>query len=143
MKNITFATGVGCALVTFQPGSDNGAPITGYTLTDTSTGLTHSCAVSSCELIGLANGVEHAFTVVAHNDVGDSPASAPSAPVLVDASPQAPPAPSAASDSSGRITVSWQEPANEGSPITGYTVSLAGGQSQKSQETGASARSAK
>ena len=133
------ATGAGRALVTFQPGSDNGAPITGYTLTDTSTGLAHSCAVSSCELTGLANGVEHAFSVVAHNDVGDSPASAPSAPVLVDASPEAPAAPAAAPDGSGRITVSWQEPANEGSPITGYTVSLAGGQSL---EAGASARSA-
>lgn len=132
------AAGAGHAFITFRPGADNGAPITGYTVTDTSTGSTYDCEVASCELTGLAVGVSHVFTVVAHNAVGDSPASAPSAAVLVDASPSAPAAPVATPDGNGGITVSWEEPANEGSPITGYTVSLAGG---PTQQVGGSTRS--
>ena len=120
------AAGAGHAFVTFDPGADNGAPITGFTVTDAATGEDYTCTVASCELTGLSNGVRHSFTVVAHNDVGDSPASSASPAVLIDTAPAAPAAPVVVPSGSGRVTVTWQEPANEGSAITGYTVSLAG-----------------
>ncbi|WP_254423613.1 Ig-like domain-containing protein [Actinomyces sp. oral taxon 897] len=125
------AAGAGHAFVTFDPGADNGAPITGFTVTDAATGEDYTCTVASCELTGLSNGVRHSFTVVAHNDVGDSPASAASPAVLIDTAPAAPAAPVVVPSGSGRVTVTWQEPANEGSAITGYTVSLAGGQTRE------------
>ena len=115
------ATGAGSALVTFQPGSDNGAPLTSFTLTDVTSGQTFSCAVASCPVSGLANGVKHSFTVVAHNDAGSSDPSAASAEVLVDMRPERPGSPTVTAGD-GRATVTWTAPRTEGSAITGYTV---------------------
>ncbi len=119
-------SGAGRAFVSFTPGSDNGAPIIGYVLTDQSSGRTYDCAATSCPLTGLENGVQHAFTVVARNDVGESAPSAPSAAVLVDASPQQPAAPTIEAGS-GTLLITWTAPSNEGSAITGYTLYVSSG----------------
>lgn len=114
-------SGAGKAFVSFTPGADNGAEITGYTLFDQATGASYPCAATSCPLTGLVNGLEHSFTVVARNAVGESAPSAPSAAVLIDASPQQPAAPTI-SAASGALRVSWTEPVNEGSAIKGYIL---------------------
>lgn len=124
------ATGPGSATVTFQPGADNGAAITSFTLTDVTTGQEFTCDVASCPLSGLANGLKHSFSVVAHNDVGASDSSPASEPVLVDVQPSQPAAPTLAAGD-GSVTVTWNPPANEGSPITAYEVTLSDGQTQR------------
>ena len=124
------ATGAGSALVTFTPGPDNGAPITGFTLTNATTGTSYRCQVASCPVTGLTNGEKHAFSVVATNDVGDSPSSPVSAPVLVDLRPGRP-NPPVCTAGDGSINVNWTPPVNQGSAIEGYTLYLSGAQSQQ------------
>ena len=135
------ATGAGSALVTFQPGSDNGAPITAFTLTDLASGQTFRCPVASCPVTGLENGVTHSFSVVAHNDVGDSDASAPSAAVLVDMRPGRPNPPTV-TPGDGTASVSWAAPPNEGSAITGYTVYVQSTSGSQTVEVGGAATQA-
>ena len=82
------------------------------------------------EVTGLQNGVEHSFTVIAHNEAGDSDPSAPSAPAYVDAVPDQMAAPTVEGTDGGLI-VSWTPATTRGSAIHTYTVfvtSLAGGQ---------------
>ncbi len=66
------------------PGSDGGAPISGYTVVASPGGA--SCATSglSCTVAGLTNGQAYTFTVVATNVAGDGPTSDPSARVTPD-----------------------------------------------------------
>lgn len=133
-------SGAGRAFVSFTPGADNGAPVSGYTLTDRESGATYSCSATSCPVTGLRNGVKHSFTVVAHNDVGDSAPSAPSPAVLVDASPQQPASPTVEAGS-GSLHVSWTEPANEGSAITGYLLYVSSGSGTRTFDLPGFARS--
>ncbi|PID97509.1 MAG: hypothetical protein CSA82_03695 [Actinobacteria bacterium] len=124
--NVSLApTGPGRAMVSFQPGTDNGAPITKFTLTDIPTGQTYECQTASCPVEGLTNGMQHSFSVIAHNDVGPSPASEASAGVLIDVRPSQP-APPTAQAGDGQVTVTWTPPANEGSQIEGYTLLISG-----------------
>src|SRR5690606_34753918 len=55
--------------------------------------------------------------------------------------PEAPAAPAASMDG-GAVTVSWQAPADGGSPLTGYTVQLLGGSIPLVQDVAADAASA-
>lgn len=121
------ATGAGEALVTFQPGANNGAPITHFVLTDETTGERFGkCLVASCPVKGLENGIKHAFSVVAFNDVGGSDPSATSEAVLIDVQPGRPNPPKVtAGDQS--ITVTWSAPTNQGSAIQRYRLHLRGG----------------
>lgn len=130
-------TGPGSALVTFTPGTDNGAPITSFTLTHVATGRTWTCngSAASCTVTGLANGDRHAFTVTAHNAVGPSPASGASEPVLVDVSP-AQPNPPTGTVGDRSVTVTWVPPTNEGSALTGYTLFLTGDLTREVQVPG-------
>ena len=64
--------------------SDNGAPITGYTVTSIPAGGVDSNAGAtglSHVVTGLANGTSYTFTVTATNAAGTSDPSAPSKPV--------------------------------------------------------------
>ncbi|WP_175957292.1 Ig-like domain-containing protein [Schaalia sp. Marseille-Q2122] len=128
--------GAGRAVVSFQPGSDNGAEIEGFTITDHYSGRTYECRVASCPLEGLDNGVEHSFTVVARNAVGVSDSSTRSAPILVDARPGMPNPPTV-SPGDGEVTVTWTPPQNEGSAIRHYTLFVAGDPSKEIQVDGA------
>ncbi|MCC5953558.1 MAG: S-layer homology domain-containing protein [Acidimicrobiia bacterium] len=78
----------GAVLVEWDaPGDDGGAPITSYEVTASPGGETCSTPgdTLACAVGGLDNGTAYTFTVVATNDLGDSPASAPSAPVTPEA----------------------------------------------------------
>ncbi|GAA4531011.1 Ig-like domain-containing protein [Brachybacterium paraconglomeratum] len=114
--------GDGSVELVFTAGDDNGAPITGYTVTSaTGPAVTQECPSTSCTLTGLANGSEYTFQVTAHNEVGDSPISAPSAPATPDVRPETPAAP-AVTRGDGALTVDWRAPENKGSALQEYTL---------------------
>ncbi|PWD49491.1 hypothetical protein C8046_00890 [Serinibacter arcticus] len=100
---------------------DNGAPITGYTVTWA--GGAQQCAATTCVIGGLTNNVEYTFTVTASNKVGEGPASASSAIARPDVKPEAPSAPTLAFGNA-LIDVTWTTPVNEGSPILEYDVQI-------------------
>jgi hypothetical protein len=102
---------------------DNGDPITGYTVTDTTTGSTQECAATACTITGLANGVEHRFSVTAANAVGESESSGVSGPAVPDVRPEMPAAPVPESGD-GLVDLAWTAPVNRGSAITDYRVQV-------------------
>jgi hypothetical protein len=70
---------------------------------------------------GLTNGATYTFRVIAANDGGWGPASAPSSPIVVGAATT--PTDVAAIGGDGSAQVSWGTPVSDGgSPITGYLV---------------------
>ncbi|MGP9746359.1 Ig-like domain-containing protein [Brachybacterium sp. AOP29-B2-41] len=116
--------GDGSVELVFTAGDDNGAPITGYTVTSaTGPAVSRECPSTSCTLTGLANGSEYTFQVIAHNEVGDSPISAPSAPATPDVRPEPPGAP-AVTRGDGGLTVDWRAPVNKGSALQEYTLQM-------------------
>ncbi len=116
------------ALLSWTVPASNGSPIKAYTVTWANG--TQSCPATPCRITGLTNGTAYIFTVVAHNAVGDSPPSAPSDPVQPDAVPEAPVAPSTADPQDHTLTVSWEVPNVDGTPVTGYLVTWPGGSTE-------------
>ena len=70
------------------PASNGGAAIDGYTATASPGGQTCSWTTGplSCTVAGLANGTPYTFTVLAHNTIGNGPASSASNSVIPTAS---------------------------------------------------------
>jgi hypothetical protein len=123
--------GAGKALISWTAPNSNGAAINRYTATsgdlDNPAAPARSCTTptgTSCTVAGLTGGHHYAFTVVASNTAGDSPASVASAPLLVIDVPSQPTNPAATSGTRS-LSLSWAPPAIDGgSPITGYTIAL-------------------
>jgi hypothetical protein len=92
-------------VLSWDPPADNGSPITGYTVTSDQ-GTSHQCATTTCTLDGLTNNVKYHFSVVAHNDVGDSDRSPASAEARPDERPDPPAAPTLVFGDQS-LTVSW------------------------------------
>ena len=100
----------------------NGSPITGYTVQEVG-GPATACGSTTCTITGLANGVDHTFTVTATNAIGVSDPSPPSGPARPDDRPDAP-APPIVTTGDGEAYLSWSEPTNSGSPVTGYSLEI-------------------
>ena len=116
--------GDGFVELTFNAGADNGAPITGYTVSTASgPAVSKECASTSCTITGLANDTEYTFQVVATNDVGTSDPSVPSAVARPDVRPEKPAAPSAERGDQ-QLTVAWTAPVNRGSAIEAYEIQM-------------------
>ena len=107
------------------PPSDPASPVTGYLVTDLTSGATHTIdhpTATSLRLGGLANGTTYSYAVSALNAVG---ASVHSATVTV--TPAGAPkrvAKPTVTTGRGSITVRWRPAAANGSRITGYRVSV-------------------
>ena len=118
------ATGPGSAFVSFPEPAANGGTISGYTIIDSVSGKPYNTTNPGMEVTGLQNGVEHSFTVIAHNEAGDSDPSAPSAPAYVDAVPDQMAAPTVEGTDGGLI-VSWTPATTRGSAVHTYTIFVA------------------
>jgi hypothetical protein len=116
--------GDGTVELNFSAGADNGAPITGYTVTTASgPAVSQDCASTSCTITELNNDTEYTFQVTSTNDVGESDPSVPSAVARPDVRPEAPAAPSA-ERGDGQLTVNWSAPVNRGSAIQEYALQM-------------------
>jgi large repetitive protein len=123
---VAAARGNGSVSVSFvAPASDGGSAITGYTLTGTPGGSV-PCLASPCTVTGLTNGTGYTFTLHATNNVGDSAESSASATVTPAAVPAAPAA-LVVLRGDRSASLSFDRPAGNGTPITGYQVSTDGG----------------
>ena len=111
------------------PSSNGGAAITQYTATSSPGGFTGTCAASPCVVTGLTNGTAYTFTVTATNSVGTGSPSSASNSVTPSSVPSAPTGVTASSSTPGQANVTFSAANNNGSAITGYTVtsSPAGG----------------
>jgi len=77
----------------------------------------------SCDIEGLTNGLEYTFSVISHNDVGDSLSATVSSGVTPLPVPGSPTGASAVSTLSAVADVSWTAPDFDGgSPLIGFTV---------------------
>jgi hypothetical protein len=126
-------------VLSWTPPVDNGAPITGYTVSAVGGGYSKQCTATTCTLDGLTNNVEYSFTVVATNAVGDSPTSPPSEAARPDARPDTPQPPTL--DYGDRsLRVDWTTPPTPGSPVESFTLEISpappSGVAQKTKVTG-------
>jgi hypothetical protein len=115
--------GDGWVALKWRAPADNGKAIEYYLVR--AAGYQHRCAAgpTQCRLPGLTNDVGYRFTVTAHNHVGDSPPSAASTEVRPDVAP-APPRAATLTAGDRSITVNWRPPADRGSAVRGYLVTI-------------------
>jgi N,N-dimethylformamidase beta subunit-like, C-terminal/Domain of unknown function (DUF4082)/Fibronectin type III domain/Bacterial Ig domain len=128
ISNLSATAGHLSAAVTWSAPPSGG--VTSYTVTpylgstaQTPVTVTGSPAPTTATITGLTAGASYTFTVQASNAQGSGPVSANSNAVT----PTAPTAPAAptnvmATPASSQALVTWTPPANNGSPLTGYTV---------------------
>ena len=114
--------------VTWTPGSDEGSAITGYdvTATDHTNGpnggeICSTTGATGCTVHGLTDGDSYTFSVTATNGAGTGAASLPSAAVTPFTVPD-PPTGVSATPGDTTADVTWTPGFDEGSAITGYTV---------------------
>ena len=118
--SVTASRGNAQVSVTFGTPDNGGLAILGYVARCGS--ASQSGPVSPLVVTGLANGTPVSCTVAAINDIGEGPASAPSAPVTPATVPDAPTA-VVATRGNAQLSVAFTAPAgNGGSPVTGYTA---------------------
>ncbi|HEX6472901.1 MAG TPA: fibronectin type III domain-containing protein [Streptosporangiaceae bacterium] len=113
-------------VVSWSPGADGGAAVTGYRISADPGGAGVSAAASatSATLAGLANGTPYRISVQAINKAGAGAAavSDPVVPAPVHA-PGAPQRVSAMGTGSGSVRVWWQPPVDDGgAAVSGYQV---------------------
>jgi len=124
---VSARAGDGAARVRWSEPPANGSPLTGYVVRVRPVGreLSVPADATSVEVDGLANGTAYTFTVRATNAIGTSPISLATSPVTPTGRPGRVPKPKVAVKSK-RVVVRWGEPADGGSPLTGYRVVLDG-----------------
>ena len=136
---ISAATGDGEATVTFSGAVANGSTITGYTVKAyDSTGnevsgatctVTTAAANGSCIVTGLTNGSSYTFKAITNSTANGAPVTSALSIATTAITPaKAPDAPTGVqvTAGTGKISVSWTEPASNGSAILSYTVQAYG-----------------
>jgi hypothetical protein len=129
VTNVSATAGFNSANVSWTAPSTGGAP-TSYIVTpyigstaQTPTTVTGTPPVTNTTITNLAQGTAYTFKVQAVNPAGNGTVSAASNSVTP-SGPQAPAAPTnvSANPASGQALVSWTTPNNNGSAVTGYTI---------------------
>ncbi|MFZ2503410.1 MAG: Ig-like domain-containing protein [Nocardioides sp.] len=114
--------------LSWAPADDKGAPVTDYEVRWR--GGEQSCgAATTCIIDGLTPSQTYTFEVVATNRVGTSEPSPPSDPATPDEVPERMAAPTVSPDYTqrdGQLIIQWVKPANTGSPIEFYEISMLG-----------------
>ena len=119
---VTAVRGDGQATVSWTAAAENGAAVSGYTVTASPGGATATTdGALTATVTGLSNGTAYSFTVQATNAAGQGAASDPSDPVTPASVPAAPGNVSAAGGLRA-ATVSWVAPDSGGDAITGYKI---------------------
>lgn len=113
-------------VVSWVAPNSGGSRIHNYTVTAEPSGKTCNSSGLSCTITNLENGSAYTLTVVATNSRGDSPPSDPSTPFTPFTKPSAVIKPTAQARP-GSAVVAWEAPANNGSPISSYTVTSSPG----------------
>jgi hypothetical protein len=129
VTNVTGTPGFDSATLSWSAPSSGGAPtqyiVTPYIGTTAQTPVTVSGTppVTSTTITGLQQGTPYTFKVQATNPSGNGPVSAASS-AITPSGPMAPAAPTGvgAVPASNQAQVSWIAPNNNGSAITGYTI---------------------
>ena len=108
------------------PASNGGSAITGYVVTPfiggvAQSSISYASAATVQTVVGLSNGTTYTFTVLATNGVGLGNPSIQSPPIVPATVPDAPTAVSATAGAQS-ASVTFAAPFDEGSAITGYTV---------------------
>ena len=119
--DVTGTAGDGQVDVAFTAPSNGNSPITGYTVTVSPGNRQVQGNGSPITVTGLTNGQAYTFTVMATNGIGDGPTSDPSGPVTPRGIPGAA-TNVVATSGNGQVTVTFDAPPENGSPITGYRV---------------------
>jgi hypothetical protein len=129
VTNVSATAGFNSANVSWTAPSTGGAP-TSYIVTpyigstaQTPTTVTGTPPVTNTTITNLAQGTAYTVKVQAVNPAGNGTVSAASNSVTP-SGPQAPAAPTnvSANPASGQALVSWTTPNNNGSAVTGYTI---------------------
>ena len=121
--------------VTWTPRGDGGVPITGYRATASPSGKTCESTAETCTIFGLPNGIPQTIQVVAHNSVGASQSSAPSASVTPATTPSTPRIDSARRSNRGAVVL-WTPPTdNGGDDVVSYLVRVTRGPNIVSEST--------
>ena len=111
----------------WAPADPQGTPITDY-IVRWPGGEFRTGGAASATIAGLTNGVQVAFTVTAQNKLGEGPASVPSLSVMPDEVPQMPARPVIdPAFGNGDLTVRWEPPIVDGSPVIEYRLSISSG----------------
>lgn len=133
VRNESAANG-GVIDVSWTPPNSNGAAVQGYDLHVFRNGVAEPTRANlppsptGAQLTGLDTSSNYTFAVVARNKAGASEPSAQSAAVTPYGQPLTPQKPRAlATGNNYQISLLFDEPGNNGSPITGYQVSIDGG----------------
>ena len=120
---VTAVAGNGQCVVSWTASSSIEYPVTSYIVTSSPGGFTAATTGTTAIVTGLTNGTGYTFTVLAINDIGQSPASAASASVTTLTVPGAPTGVVGVVIGSGSVTVTWVAPTSTGgSSITGYSI---------------------
>ena len=108
-------------ILSWQPPNNNGAPITGYTVTSGT--YSKNCTTTTCVLDGLINNTEYQFTVTATNEVGTSDPSLASEKARPDVIPNPVGAPTI-NFGDKSVSLKWNAATSEGSPVTSYDLRI-------------------
>ena len=114
------------AALTWRAPETNGSPIDRYEVRPAGGGAVTPCPTTACEIDGLTNGQTYRFEVRAHNAIGWSQWSPPSAQVTPDVVPGLVGPIKLVNEGDGEITFSWTPPTTQSSEIVQYHVSVAG-----------------
>jgi hypothetical protein len=115
------------AMVSFQAGEDNGAPIEHYNV-EADDGNAVRCEggdTANCEIAGLTSGHEYTFKVSASNEAGVSEWSGWSEKQMIDVAPE-PLATPRVEPKDRAIKVTWIKPHTDGSAISQFRIHLTG-----------------